>query len=260
MNMELSVETQDRIYHFMRAAQAANGVENEFKKNVSNYIFQQYTYSKDISTERLAKRMSTLSNERTILEYTMLFDQDTLASSFDHMSFITNDTASYQSFSELENLQNALADVERRIVSKKKEMLAEIEARLKVASEGQDAETSEGNDGTAPLLSPSSSPKATLNCEKKKAKSISEQLGLSASCDLSDLHDSLDTDYSLGDSSSVFSHYPYNSSSTATIFGREQDYPGFYLQSTDLYSRTTNHHLSMNEICVQRFNEAITYR
>jgi hypothetical protein len=144
--------------------------------------------------------MSTLSNERTILEYTMLFDQDTLASSFDHMQFITADTASYQSFTELDNLQASLGSLERSIAARKRELLDEI----KQAEEATEAAavTAENINSAVSTL-PDAPPAPSI-----KAKSVSEQLGLSLTSDLSDLHAGLDTDYSLG-GSSVVSHCVY---------------------------------------------------
>ncbi len=210
--------------------------------------------------------MSTLSSERSIVEYTMLFDQDTLCSCFDAMNFVTNDCPTYQSFHELDNLRKSLASLENAIVAKKRDMVAEAEQAQQQAKEQKEEQEQAMADkkcetGLRSAVTTQDSTSSLSNAKETskpaaRSQSISEQLGLSG-CDLTDLHSSLSTDYSL---EGVFTHYPYNASSAPTVFGREKDYPGFALQATDLYSRTTNSHLSMNEVCVQRFNEALTYR
>lgn len=248
MNMELTADTQERINKTMKRMKVAAGLEAEVKRNVSNYIFQQYSYSKDISEERLSKRMSTLTNEKSIIEYTMLFDQDTLASCFDEMNFISDDCPSYQTFTEMDSLMAVLEPVERTIAAKKAEIKRELEEQEKEKTKAASMDLDMSP--PAEIMSPNSA-------KLKRVVSLSQQLGLSADHDLSMLEEDLNTDYSLDN---VFSHYPYTEASAAVVYGREEDYPGFTLQAHDLYCRNSNQHLTMNEICVKKFNEALMYR
>lgn len=274
----------------------AQGLENELRKIVNNHIFQQYTYSKEISLDRLALRISSLSNEVNLMTYLNQFDYDVLASDFANMLYILKDSTQFGSgYKEVFYLQRKLDSAIKLIQAKKAAFLApppavtpvrapspkkEVDAEEKMnrrksyrqtRKDQMSKEIENRRARTAPIVPTRTgsvySTKYGTVAAQDGVKSISTQLGIYNAI----LEDDLRTDFSLN---------LYNSYSSASdAMDKEQscpsypfaafpynqdnyriadhDYLGFVQLAPDLYSRATNPHLQLNEVGVMRFQESL---
>lgn len=229
----LSNEVQDRIVRSISRSKVAYGIEVELKKNVNNYIFQQYTYNKEISLDRLSRRISPYTPERTILEYSSQFDYDLLASDFKTVTYIASSSPGYTSFRDLTSLQQKLDHVSKDFEMRRNTQLNEA------ITERQDIQ----------YIPPAQSSLDGLN---GTSRSITEQLGLRLEGLIEDLKAQEDWT-SFG--SVGYPAFPYNSPSDEKQY--ESEYDGFINLAPDLYSKMANPHLQLNEIGVLRFKQAL---
>jgi hypothetical protein len=148
---EIPQSTQDRISKFFNTANTAKGLELEFKKIINNFIFQKYAYSKEISDERLARRVSSYTTEKTILEYAQLFDRNFLASCLNTITEIAIESPSYQSFNDLFGLFGSLSNLHENIMARQTELLDDLkkseEVKDKINIDGKDLKNEHRIDG-----------------------------------------------------------------------------------------------------------------
>lgn len=81
------------------------GLQREFKHNISYYLSCQELYALEISHDYLANRLSATTSEKTILQYTRLFDHLIVASDLDVVDYMVTDCNMYESFTDLFELQ-----------------------------------------------------------------------------------------------------------------------------------------------------------
>ena len=198
------------------------GLERELRKNVSDYIGQQSTYAKEISYDHVSTRLSSTSSESSIVEYCMLYDHLSLAKDLADVEFLASCHPAYESFEEFSNLRQILAPLASRqikhkeaIVKKRAEEIAQAEAEAAAAA----AATSASADATA---------------------SVSEQLGLGGN--IAGLQEDLKTDYSLD----RYNH-PFPYLDNIALPGLSQPGQEFFQLDYDLYVRSTNPFMQLNE-------------
>ena len=269
-SLDVSPYVSERIRKLTRVAGVEQGMENELRKIVSNYIFQQSLYSRELSDDRLSRRMSSLSSEKSVVQYCLQFERDALASALDSMNYIVSDKAGSKTYSDLHQLQKSVAGIQKHIRSKRKQLLSQqaaIESELTAAAEKPDdpvdGSLSSSNtsidqiqyDNTEPntMKQEGGSPE---QAPKKPPLTVTESLGLTY--DVDSLGGDLSTDYSL-DIYNYHYHYDMISSSTDKVkmYGQHSDYPGFSYVAADVYSRIKNPFMLVNEIGAIRFNETL---
>ena len=264
----------DHIAKLTRAAGVEQGIFNELKKIVSNYIFQQSIYTRELSNDRLSRRMSSLSTEKSVVQYCLQFERETLASALDSMNYIISDNRNYKSYSDLHLLQKSVAGIQKHIREKRKQLLLAHQAAKEsesVATAFTKMEKPEDAGGGLPKSSSSDQVNndMELTTTKQEAASpeqlyvlprkpltVTESLGLHY--DVDSLGGDLSTDYSL-DIYNYHYHYDMISSSNDKVkmYGQHSDYSGFSYVGADVYSRIKNPFMLVNEIGVIRFNEAL---
>lgn len=89
------------------ATNLAPGLEEEIYKLIANYMFQQTMYARNISYGRMSKRLSALTSQTDLLQYSSFYSLDELASNLDTIMFITS-SESKGRFYELDHLRRAL--------------------------------------------------------------------------------------------------------------------------------------------------------
>jgi hypothetical protein len=264
----------------------AQGLEDELEKIVNNCIVKQYSYGKEISLDRLSLRLSSYSAESYIMNYTSQFDRGVLASDYANILYIVKDSSAYYtSFKDLQHLQKKLAPAIQHIQYKKQQLLQS--GKVEESNTPALKETKEtGKDvrkcprrksasyrkqvlGTL-LYDQNASLKAAekaLNTShiRGRKESLSVQLGIYNSI----LEEDLKTDFSLNPQSTAstlttsssstpasyaYAAFPYNED-TFTL--SDHEYTGFVQLAPDLYSRSTNPHLQLNEIGVMRLRASL---
>ena len=138
-SLEMTALLQDRIADYITRFKMPHGLEAELKKNVNNYIFQQYTYSKEISLERLARRISPSTSEKTILDYAASFDNDVVASNFNDITYIASANPNYSSFRDIFALQTWIENKIKTALDRKKLLLQELREKRKLKEEQEAA-------------------------------------------------------------------------------------------------------------------------
>lgn len=211
--------------HIERCAARVNnvrGLEREFRKHVADYITQQAAYSKEISHDHLATRLGATTAERTIIEYSMQFHHLALANDIDNVDFLASCSPAFETFQEWQNLKQTLAPVSAKLKEQKKAVVA---ATIASASPGA------SNDS---------------NCS-----SVSEQLGLGAN--IASLQQDLQTDYSL----ELYNRpYPYVADIALSGLSTKQSHE-FFQMDADLYVRSTNPFMQLNEVAVKSFSRSL---
>ena len=250
----------EHIRKLLRLGGMEQGMESEMRKIVGNYIFQYQLYARELSEDRLTRRMSSLSSEKTILQYCLLFERDTLASALDSLNYTAADSPGYKSFADLLQYQKTLAGSLKHIRSRRKKLIAQLEASKEKKGESVSATprsnlTPEKHDET-PAAAAATEGEAVTKPEVKSYSSVTESLGLKF--DIDGLNDDLSTDYSLD----IYNyHYHYNviekTGDKVRLYGQQSDYPGFSLVTSDVYSRVKNPFMVVNEIAAIRFNELL---
>lgn len=207
------------------------GLERELRKNVSDYICQQSAYAKEISYDHVSTRLGSTSSESTIIEYCMLFDHLSLAKDLADVEFLASCHPSYEFFEEFSNLRQILAPLASRqikhkeaIVKKRVEELAQAEAVAAVAAASASGEPS---------------------------ASVSEQLGLGSN--ITSLQEDLKTDYSLD----RYNH-PFPYLDNIALPGLTQPSQEFFQLDYDLYVRSTNPFMQLNEAAASSLVQALS--
>ena len=208
---------ETHIEKCLQRVQNVRGLDQEFRRMVAEYITQQATYSKDMSYAQLSTRLGAGTAENTILEYGMLFDHLSLAQDLDNIDFLARCSPAYDSFQELTNLRQTLAPLNSMLKERKKDILAE-----------------RTDSSTAP-----------------PSASISQQLGLGGK--IPGLADDLQKDYSLDLYSRPF---PYVDDIALPGLNAVQSQQ-FYQMDHDLYVRSTNPFMQLNEIAVNSLSNAL---
>eukprot|EP01031_Cornospumella_fuschlensis_P036475 gene36475-44250_t len=285
----LSIQDEsDGFRESLKVTGVAQGLENELRKIINNNIFQQYQYNKDISLDRLALRLSAYCSENHLLNYMHQFDYDVLASDYENLLYILKDSSNfYTSFKEVQTMQRRLEATIKTLQCKKKEMLMPPTADTNSTDTKQKdpaAVKKEKADSQKKRRSSLSYRKQRLNelleeqdavmkqasktrnilCSTgsgRSSVSISSQLGIFNAI----LEEDLKTDFSLPQQVSessvygsavgyAYSSFPYNEDSLTLA---DHDYTGFLQLAPDLYARSTNPHLLLNEVGVMKFQEAL---
>jgi len=208
-------------------AKSAPGLEDELLSNASQYIQQQAKYSNEIDIERLSKRISSLTVEKTILEYARILDKEIVASSVDDITFIASDDPQYQSFYELQSILHTLSPLKEMYSVKAKEL------RVKASKEVVVEENPKKKKYTNPL-SMLSFKKYKAKTSGKKETTPAQTTSPSVSKDIEEL-------------------YTMSSLAKSRI---SKDYEGFTSLAPDLYARISNPLLNMNEIAVIAWNRS----
>jgi hypothetical protein len=217
---------------------------------VNNYIFQQYTYNKEISFDRLSRRNSPFTVERSILEYCAQFDYEYLASEISTISYIASSSHGYSSFRDLLALKQTLEPLQKQVEERKRSITREKEPATAVREEKEKKE---------PVIAK----------QLPMPTTISSSLGIH----IPGLTDDLETDYSLthltvggrekdatlslSAGNSVFSSYDDFSLLSTAGSQLSKEYEGFVHLGPDLYSKLVNPYLQLNEIGVIRYQEVI---
>lgn len=89
------------------ATKLAPGLEEEIYKLIANYMFQQTMYGRAISFDRLSKRLSVLTSQADLLQYSSFYGLEDLAANLDSIMFITSSDSKGR-FYELDNLRRSL--------------------------------------------------------------------------------------------------------------------------------------------------------
>jgi hypothetical protein len=213
-------------------AKAAPGLEDELLSNANQYLQQQSTYAEQIDVEKLSRRISSLTVEKSIIEYARLLDKESVASSVDDITFMASDDPQYQSFYELQNILYALGPLKETYAAKANELKV-IASKNNVESEPQDKQSRNP-------LSLLSFKKYKKKTSEKKEKTPST-VPLPVIVSMNDVDDELNT----------------NSLAKSRI---STEYDGFSMLGPDLYARASNPLLNMNEIAVIAWNRSHSKR
>jgi hypothetical protein len=121
------------------------GIESKLQALAARYLFQQVVYAREISIHRLASRLSALTTEKTILDYALTFEKESLVSNLDMITFIATDGPSYQTFYELENFVESLQVLHERYKERAQELIDEYN-QLDSAVKGPVVEESDSSE------------------------------------------------------------------------------------------------------------------
>ena len=213
-------------------AKAAPGLEDELLSDANQYLQQQSTYAEQIDVEKLSRRISSGTVEKSIIEYARLLDKESVASSVDDITFMASDDPQYQSFYELQNILYALGPLKETYAAKANELKV-IASKNNVESEPQDKQSRNP-------LSLLSFKKYKKKTSEKKEKTPST-VPLPVIVSMNDVDDELNT----------------NSLAKSRI---STEYDGFSMLGPDLYARASNPLLNMNEIAVIAWNRSHSKR
>lgn len=259
-----------------KTAKISQGLENELKKCVNSYIFEQHLYARDLSEDRLACRMASLSNEKTLLQYSFLFDRESLASALDTVNYIVGDNPIYKTFQEFFQFQKTLAALQKQIRVRKKQILQHASTTTESSSSSRRNSISlrspgnnifkDDQDGKSPSASQRdevSLGQVTVEREEtrnhtRESRTITETLGMEY--DHENLQDDLATDYSLDIYNYNYRHDIIavdDKSMGVKLYGKQSDYDGFNLVEADLYARVNNPYMILNEVGAIRFNDTL---
>jgi hypothetical protein len=213
-------------------AKAAPGLEDELLSNANQYLQQQSTYAEQIDVEKLSRRISSLTVEKSIIEYARLLDKESVASSVDDITFMASDDPQYQSFYELQNILYALGPLKETYAAKANELKI-IASKSNVDSEPQNKQSR----NPLSLLSFKMYKKKTSEKKEKKPSTVP----LPVIVTMNDVDDELNT----------------NNLAKSRI---STEYDGFSMLGPDLYARASNPLLNMNEIAVIAWNRSHSKR
>jgi hypothetical protein len=239
-SMIMSNEVQERIIKSILRSKIAMGLEMELKKMINNYIFIQYQNAKELSFDRLSRRVSPYTPERIILEYSSQFDFDYLGSDLTSVNYIASDSPGYSSFRDLMHLNAKIQGHYQSYAQKKSKLLKKMDKKVTIEEEGGPKDDNESglsilqpNKSTESLNSinndqqpdrerssthSSASPRTMANVTAGKGtgsnpdfSTISHQLGITVEGLLEDLK----TDYSLTSYGAFgYPNYPYGQENT----------------------------------------------
>lgn len=244
--------------------------------SASRFLNKQLVYAREISNERLSRRSSVLTSEKTIVEYASTFDKEDLVGTLDDITFIASGDPHYSSFTELEALVETLGPAQAAYVTRSQELIAKSSTPMVVR---------DGNESSI-----GTSPQQAMAVDRKRAQKIVGR----PSCGVDSDDDNDDDDHgsdrvpprmslSQVDGSKVkeSSENDEEHSSTEWTAGKSlewkhnekrhtrdnlsqpprssdpQEYLGFKLMHPDSYTRASNEYLRMNEIAVLRFSAAL---
>lgn len=223
-SMIMSNEVQERIIKSILRSKIALGLEMELKKLINNYIFIQYQNAKELSFDRLARRVSPYTPERTILEYSSQFDYDILGSDIDTVAYIASSSPGYTSFRDFFNLRQTVEGNQQSYAKRKSKYLNEKAKE----DNANDQKLSQENQDIQNLLHPSPPSGMTKtnsassldglatssgkNNSNTDLTTISSQLGLTS---IDGLLEDLKTNYDLTSYGSYgYPQYPYGTEDT----------------------------------------------
>jgi hypothetical protein len=129
-SLEMTTALNNRIGQCLQRMRVANGLETEFRKYVNNYVFQQYNYLKEISFERLSRRISTLSSEKSIVQYVTQFEPDFVASGWDQVIYMAKEGPNYVSFRELRAFQTSEMEPRQAMLRRLAKEYADKQAQI----------------------------------------------------------------------------------------------------------------------------------
>ena len=207
-------------------AKAAPGLEDELLSNASKYLHQQLTYAEQIDVEKLSRRMSSLTAEKSIVEYARLLDKESVASSVEDITFIASDDPQYQSFYELQNILYTLGPLTETYAAKANEL------KVLASKYNVDVDTKKEKKSRNPLSLLSFKKYKKKTAEKKETTPESTPIPLT-------VVDEVQTNISSLAKSRI-----------------SPEYEGFTLLAPDLYARISNPLLNMNEIAVMAWNRS----
>jgi hypothetical protein len=233
---------ESHIESCIERVDSVRGLEREFRRNVGDYIKQQASYANEISYGELSTRMSSLTAENTIIEYCMQFHHTSLVLDLDNVAFVASCDPQYESFQELQNLQETLQPLQARVKQQKQAYLQEQQAAAAAAA-------------------------AAVEDEASRA-SITSQLGLSGNIAHMNMRADLSTDYSLfgatatatatagAASSELPQPFPYVQDVALRGLDARQS-ESFFQLDYDLYVRSTNPFMQLNEVAVKSLSKAL---
>lgn len=235
--LEAQNKLKERIDYCMDIASPALGLAREFRQLTREYLTRQDLYAVDISHDHLANRLSSTISEKTIVQYSKLFDHTVVASDLDGITYIASDSSAYESFSDLHGMRKAFSQMHLNLKQGKQAIL--------------DAFTCDDNNyddiGVGGDQRPTEGPRSgDAQSAHQSSISLSEQLGLEDN--VPGLLRDLQTDYSL----------PYPFDADVATYLLDKQYDGFNQVEHDVYVRHTNPYLLMNEVAVTSFKDALT--
>jgi hypothetical protein len=214
------------------------GLDQEFRRIVAEYLTQQASYGREMSYDHLSTRLSANTNEHSIIEYAMQFDHRALAQDLDNIEFLARCSPAYESFHELSNLRQTLAPVQAEVRDTKKEVLRALDAQI-MTSPQVDAVVARSQD----------------DASVQTSTTVTDSLGLSGHIPGLQLQEDLQKDYSLD---MLGRPFPYVDN--IGLVG-VQNPPGqpqlFYQMDSDLYVRSTNPFMQLNEVAVNSLTHAL---
>ncbi|KAJ1442963.1 SacI homology domain-containing protein [Ochromonadaceae sp. CCMP2298] len=274
--LEKAPELRAHISRCTARAKGVSGLDRGLRDAVGRYIKQQTVYARDISVEHLSMRASPSTSEKTIIEYGTQFHPACLALDLDGIAYTMSDTvakeaqeaeevaggarpvsagsaAVYGRYVELGSLQAVLAPVQTSLKEQKKLQLQKPAEREKSAQNSPQG-TSLGHD-----------------LKQSHEPSISEQLGLGGhiACLTKDLQqytqpthhvnqNTLGVSTDLGADLSLYSMpFPYvgGAFEMDPCFGESV---GFLQVDPDVYVRSTNPFMQVNEVTVGSFAKMLS--
>lgn len=236
--LEAQNKLKERIDYCMDIASPAMGLAREFRQLTREYLTRQDLYAVDISHDHLANRLSSTISEKTIVQYSKLFDHTVVASDLDGITYIASDSSAYESFSDLHGMRKAFSQMHLNLKQGK-------QAILDAFCDGND----DSDIGVGGDQRPSEGPRSgDAQSTHQSSISISEQLGLEGN--VPGLLRDLRADYSL-------LPYPYDADVATYLLDKQ--YEGFNQAEHDVYVRHTNPYLLMNEVAVTSFKDAVAY-
>lgn len=201
------------------------GLERELRKNVGDYIAQQSAYAKEISYDHVSTRLGSTTSESTIVEYCMLFDHLSLAKDLPDIEFLASCSPAYESFEELGNLRQTLGPLAARQKEHKEDIVRE-----RIEQDAEHAAATGTGHGNG---------------------SVSDQLGLGGN--IAGLREDLKTDYSLD----RYNH-PFPYLDNIALPGLTQPAQEFFQLDYDLYVRSTNPFMQLNEAAASSLVQALS--
>lgn len=236
--LEAQNKLKERIDYCMDIASPAMGLEREFRQLTREYLTRQDLYAVDISHDHLANRLSSTISEKTIVQYSKLFDHTVVAADLDGITYIASDSSAYESFSDLHGMRKAFSQMHLNLKQGKQAILDAF------CDSNYDSDIGVGGDQR-----PSEGPRSgDAQSTHQPSISISEQLGLEDN--VPGLLRDLRADYSL-------LPYPYDADVATYLLDKQ--YEGFNQAEHDVYVRHTNPYLLMNEVAVTSFKDAVAY-
>lgn len=283
--LENSNKIQSDVIDILSKFNIGSGIETELKSFINNYIFQQYMYKKELSLERLSRRISQYTTVSNLLLYTINYDRNYLAGNWEDLLYIASSNPNFVNYKEIFQLQNAINPNLNMI-----NLQSVFDMTYNEEEEKKNKENIEDNSSTISSTTPSIDSSAypitslyesirndkeflsnisdvniklpdpsTLTSQKK---SISSELGIN----IKDLEEDLLTNYNLDnnidnltslsssfssyDSTCTFTHYPYNEPEYKPL---NKIPSGYSLLTEDLYYKNANPHLHLNEVALLNF-------